>query len=115
MNICKIKWFAAFLIALAIAVGGCATKPKIDWNARIGNYTFDDAVREMGPPDKSAKLSDGTLVCEWLTMRGYSRGHYAYFPGSLPYYWTDPPSPDRFLRLVFSPEGKLVEWKKYSR
>jgi len=115
MKIRGTAYLSAILITLAVIIGGCATKPKIDWNARIGNYTFDDAVREMGPPDKSAKLSDGTLVCEWLIMKGYSRGHYAYFPGSLPYYWTDPPSPDRFLRLVFSPDGKLTEWKKYSR
>ncbi|MCX7871687.1 MAG: hypothetical protein N2487_00205 [Verrucomicrobiae bacterium] len=115
MYLGKIKVFTAGLILFLILVGGCATRPKIDWNARVGNYTFDDAVREMGPPDKSAKLSDGTIVCEWLTSRGYSRGHYVYFPGSLPYYWTDPPAPDRFLRLTFSQEGKLIEWKKYAR
>lgn len=102
-----------FLIAFCFLFQyGCATKSKIDWNARIGNYTFDDAVKEFGPPDKSAKLSDGTTVCEWLQIRGYTRGHYVYFPGSLPYYWTEPPSPDRFLRLTFSPDGKLIEWKR---
>lgn len=108
------------MLLMAVTFGllfqsGCATKPKIDWNARVGNYTFDDAVKEFGPPDKSAKLSDGTMICEWLLIRGYTRGHYVYFPGSLPYYWTEPPSPDRFLRLTFSPDGKLVEWKKVSR
>ena len=29
----------------------------------------------MGPPDKQAKLADGTLVAEWLVNRGYT---YAY-------------------------------------
>ena len=100
-----------FLMFVAFQ-NGCATKPKIDWNSRVGNYTFDDAVREFGPPDKSAKLTDGTMVCEWLLYRGYSRGHYTYFAGSVPYYSTDPPSPDSYLRLTFSSDGKLKEWKK---
>lgn len=105
---------AAILFSAIVFLDGCATT-KINWDARIGNYTFDQAVLELGPPDKSAKLSDGTLVCEWLTQRGYVRGHYVYFPGSLPYYWTDPPSPDRYLRLTFGADGKLKEWKKTSK
>ncbi|MGC8830233.1 MAG: hypothetical protein ACP5MG_10755 [Verrucomicrobiia bacterium] len=119
MNRTLLKSLNLFLLIIPIFLSvfqfGCATKPKIDWNARVGNYTFDDAVKEFGPPDKSARLSDGTMICEWLQIRGYTRGHYVYFPGSLPYYWTEPPSPDRFLRLTFSPDGKLIEWKKVLR
>ena len=58
------KWLAITLAALVLA--GCVTQ-KIDWSARVGNYTYDQAVMELGPPDKSAKLTDGTVVADWLT------------------------------------------------
>jgi hypothetical protein len=54
--------------ALALLLAGCATQ-KIDWAARTGNYTFDQAVIEFGPPDKHAKLTDNTVIAEWLTRR----------------------------------------------
>ena len=60
------KWLAMMLAALVLA--GCVTQ-KIDWPARVGNYTHDQAVTELGPPDKSAKLTDGTVVADWLTHR----------------------------------------------
>src|SRR5262245_10702323 len=75
---------------LLIWLMGCATTPKIDWNSRIGNYTYDQAVLEMGPPDRSATLTDGTKVVEWLTARGHIYGFsdyggfyypYHYYPG----------------------------------
>jgi hypothetical protein len=48
-------------------VGGCVTQ-KIDWSARVGNYTYAQAVMELGPPDKSAKLTDGTVVATGLRI-----------------------------------------------
>ena len=59
LSICAI----ALLLAL-LALTGCATRNKIDWSARVGNYTFDQTVLELGPPDKQTKLSDGTVVAE---------------------------------------------------
>ncbi len=57
----------AIVLLAALAVG-CATS-KIDWAGRVGTYTFDQAVLDLGPPDKQAKLTDGTVVAEWLTRR----------------------------------------------
>lgn len=90
---------------------GCASKSRIDWNSRVGKYTYDQAVIEMGPPDKSAKLSDGTVVTQWLSRRGSSfRTYHLWYGG-----WIDshegPPSPDQFLTLTFDPESRLKEWK----
>jgi hypothetical protein len=77
---------------------------------------------ELGPPDKSAKLSDGIVVAEWLTRRGYPAyntfgyGFYPYpcrgpvWPGYVNTYW-----PDYYLRLTFGPDGKLEAWKKFSK
>ncbi len=55
---------------------GCATN-RIDWASRVGTYNYDQALLEFGPPEKQAKLQNGTLVAEWLTRRGQS---YAYTP-----------------------------------
>jgi len=111
-----------------LLVAGCATS-RINWEGRVGIYTFDQAVLELGPPDKEATLRDHTLVAEWLTRRGgYGYGSYAYYPYAYaPYYpygycrpygpgiYTETYVPDYFLRLTFDPSGKLKEWKKYAR
>lgn len=107
-------------VGVALVTGGCATH-KIAWEERVGVYTYDEAVLEMGPPDKEAKLEDGTRVCEWRTAKGgatgmgfgggFWGGPYGYYPQS----YSVSEFPDRYLRLIFSPEGKLTEWKKVSR
>jgi hypothetical protein len=103
---------------LALLLAGCTT-PRIDWAARIGNYTYDQAILDFGPPDKSAKLTDGTIGAEWLERRGYP---YAYTPFgyySPGYYGPFPPayvesySPDYFLRLTFDPDSNLKAWKNF--
>jgi len=104
---------------LALALAGCATTPKINWASRVGTYTYDQAVLDFGPPDRYAKLSDGTVVAEWLTRRGYAHSYttlgYGGWFGCWPYYPTyiDTYSPDHFLRLTFDAEGKLKGWKKF--
>lgn len=108
----------ALLLAM-LTFAGCATQ-KINWAARVGTYTFDQAVMEFGPPDKQAKLADGTLVAEWQTQRGYTRTEYVpYYYGyrhRYGYGYYGPPMvtslPDVFLRLTFDPQGKLITWKK---
>lgn len=58
--------FAGFLGLLLLA--GC-TAGKTDWPARVGNYTYDNAVKELGPPDKTEALSDGGRVADWFVTR----------------------------------------------
>jgi hypothetical protein len=107
-------------VTLAFLLAGCATQ-KIDWASRVGNYTFDQAVLELGPPDKQARLEDGTIVAEWLTRRGYaySSPAFGYAPWSYygPHYpvYVDSYTPDHFLRLTFGPAGKLVASRKLVR
>lgn len=68
------RWFGLLWRSLgAAAVGllflaGCASGP--DWNQRIGHYSYDDAVREFGPPTGKETLTDGTLVADWLMASG---------------------------------------------
>lgn len=60
--------FAAFL-SLFLLVAGCATSGKTDWPGRVGNFTYDNAVKELGPPDKTEALADGVRVADWFVTR----------------------------------------------
>lgn len=111
------------LVAALVWLTGCATM-KIDWAARVGNYTYDQAVLDLGPPDKQAKLQNGTVVAEWLTQRGFRYGFATptYYGGpygycNAPFYstYTETYSPNYYLRLTFGPDGKLQAWEKLAR
>jgi hypothetical protein len=116
------RW-AVLLVGLAGGFG-CATQ-RIDFSARVGHLTFDQAVIELGAPDKQARLTDGTVVAEWRTHRGQAavyttaRGFYGApgwpYYGSLSPTYYQPATPDYFLRLTFGPDGKLAAWKHYAR
>ncbi len=114
-------WTTIFAVLL---LAGCTTS-KINWDSRVGDYTYDQAVLEMGPPERMAKLSDDRTVAEWLTFRGHSGGQHHYSPYFYsPFYsphfggssfYSDPAFPDQFVRLTFSPEGRLEHWKKVTK
>jgi hypothetical protein len=135
----RVARFALWPALMACLLAGCATGPKIDWSSRVGNYTYDQSVRELGTPDKSAKQDDGTTVAEWL-MRSYapatmesSGGGYAgepnnMSPGSATSGQLDfarvpdtvaiyPQGQDagQWLRLMFAPDGQLQSWKRFHR
>ena len=116
-------WTKWFLIAFAAStLAGCVSAPKIDWPARVGNYTYDQAVRDFGPPDKSAKLSDGSVVADWLerpaetivTPEPYFAPPGCYFGPFSPTY-TETRVPPLFLRLTFGPDGRLAQFKESAR
>jgi hypothetical protein len=121
------RWLPAggLLGLVVLLAAGCATT-KVDWEAYVGHLTFDEAVLQMGPPDKQAKLQDGTVIAEWVTRRashtmvvGGAFSVYDYYPRGA--YLVPPPtysdfySPEYFLRLNFGPDGKLQSWKKLRR
>ncbi len=115
-------WLGIFLASGAVAMTGCVTGPTIDWESRVGEYTYDEAVKEFGPPDKKAVLSDGTIVAEWLVMKGHYHGHVTGFSGTT-YFHRFPrihnyhavSTPDRYLRLTFGPDNKLQSHKRVSQ
>lgn len=114
------KWIFPALLA-SLLLTGCVTQ-TVDWQARVGQYTRDQAIVDLGPPDKSARLSDGTIVDEWLTQRShvvvapepYFLEPGAYFGADTPGY-TETYVPDYFLRLTFGPDGKLKAWRKFAK
>ena len=74
---------------------------------------------ELGPPDKSAKLTDGTVVADWLTHHAqtivapepYFAPPGSYF-GPLTPMHSETYVPARYLRLTFGADGKLKTWKE---
>lgn len=114
MNVKLGGLFVAMLVLVAV---GCATN-RMDWNARIGTFTYDQAIAELGPPDKQAKLTDGQTVAEWVT-RHYASSNVAVGtgfyggPGSVGYVQTVGPNTyETSLRLTFTTNNVLVRWKK---
>jgi hypothetical protein len=111
------KWPAMALAALVLA--GCVTTSKTDWPARVGHYTYDQAVAELGPPDKSKTLTDGTVVADWLTRHAqtvsapepYLLPPGTYFGPLTPMY-SESTVPAQYLRLTFGADGKLKSWKE---
>jgi hypothetical protein len=101
-------------VAAMILLAGCATT-KVDWNSRLGQYTYDDAVGELGVPDRQTTLSDGSQVAEWLERRGGGYGT-GYSPRWSRFQTYDVYEyPDRYLRLTFGPDGKLNRAGNFSR
>jgi len=106
-------------LALMVAfIVGCATTRPIDWNGRVGIYTFDQAVTELGPPDKQAKLSDGKTVAEWITHRnggssfsvgtGFYGGNTGFGVGQT----VGTGYSDRVLQLTFGTNNVLSAWSR---
>ena len=78
------------------ALSGCQS---IDWNQRIGTYTYNEALTEQGPPTKSIKMDDGSSI------HGWNRFHRI------------PPWMDELI-LGFDRNGRLIsgqEKRYYSR
>lgn len=109
------------VLSLCLAGNGCASKPKVDWNTRVGNFTYDQAVAELGPPDKSAQTSDGMTVAEWFLRRsssmsfGVGTGFYSGGSGVSVGQSVGTGASGQFLRLTFGGDGKLTRWERIRR
>jgi len=106
---------AVFLL-VPLFLAGCATTPPVDWNARIGNCTFDQAAAELGQPDRQAKLEDGRRVAKWIA-RAPANSHLntgmSYY-GSTGFSTSQPAAAagEQMLQLTFGTNGTLVDWSK---
>ena len=97
---------------------GCASSSRVNWDSRIGNFSYDQAVAEKGPPDKSTRLNDGSTVAEWFIKHGssfsFGVGTGFYSGGSVvgvgQTVGTVPSG--EYLRLTFGPDGKLTRWER---
>jgi hypothetical protein len=111
----------SFLIIPVLATAlltGCETSKPIDWNSRVGTYTFNQAVTDFGPPDKQTTLSDGRLVAQWITHRyggssvSVGTGFYTGPVGVGVGHTTGSAYPDRILTLTFGTNQVLAAYSK---
>ena len=116
---------AAALIAVSTLSAGCASHPKVDanldWNSRIGAYTYEAAVTELGKPEVYAESREGRSA-EWIIKRsprlsfGFGIGQGVYSSHSAVGVGVgtsvSPPPHGEYLRLKFGLDNKLTEWTK---
>ena len=120
------KMLAALAIAFALLFVGCATKPKVDrnrdWNSFIGNYSYTQALAELGRPYVTGEQSDGSRFAEWVLHRspqvsvGFGVGtgtfgrHSSVGVGAGT--TVSPPPHGEYLHLDFETNGLLKAWTK---
>ena len=118
MNLAVKLSFLTILVLASALIVGCTTTKPIDWNSRVGTYTFDQAVIQLGPPDKQTTLSDGKLVAQWITHRsggtsfGLGTGFYTGGVGVGVGQSVGSGYRDKILTLTFGTNNVLAAWSK---
>ena len=104
---------------------GCASRPRIDpninWSQRIGNYTWDQALAELGRPAVVGESAEGRSA-DWVLKRSpqmsfgfvIGGGTFGSHVGTGVGVGTSvsPPPRGEYLHLAFDREGKLSAWSK---
>ncbi|MBL9169499.1 MAG: hypothetical protein JNN07_17290 [Verrucomicrobiales bacterium] len=114
-----IIWFC--LVAM---MAGCTSNrsPKINastipWNDRIGTYTFEESLNDLGKPALVSESDAGTSA-EWILKRGARMslglgvGSFGRHSGVGVGTGVPLPAHGEYLRLRFGKDGKLMEWAK---
>lgn len=116
------KGFLPAVLAIAIAlISGCATAPPVDWNSRVGHYTYAQAINDLGPPNREARLSNGAKQLKWFvpavgtigTPNNMNNG-FGVGPNTLGAGPNSSPAGFgvRYLQLTFDSNGVLTDWTK---
>ena len=89
-----------------------------NWDQRVGTFTYEQAVAELGKPASVDRLADGSFVDEWLTQRdenrvtlGVGTGMAAAGSGAGIAQPLGMQPHDQYIRLTFGRDGKLVSWR----
>jgi hypothetical protein len=53
-------------LAAALFLTGCTTC-QTTWDNRVGIFTYNQAIVELGPPDQQTRLADHQTVAEWIS------------------------------------------------
>ena len=112
----RLTYFSVLVLA------GCITAGNNQWAARIGHYTLEQAMLELGPPQRSAQLKDGVVVAEWINKLdgnvkpgGPNQEWPTHFHNGAAGASAPAGFPACHLRLTFAPDEILIGWKMYSR
>jgi hypothetical protein len=114
------------LIVLTLLAGGCASGTKatiqdIDWGSRIGMYTYEEALVELGEPNVIGESAEGRIA-EWVLSQspavsfgfGFGTGSYGRHSSTGVGVGTSvsPPPGGEYLQLKFDKNDKLSGWTK---
>ena len=112
------KFSLPVILTLAVAfLTGCATPPPVDWDSRVGHYSYNQAISEFGPPDRQVRLSDGKVVSKWFVQPPVA----PRFNSGMSYYGNHGLGAgqaigsglnSQMLQLTFGADGKLIAWSK---
>jgi len=107
--------------AATLLLAGCKTAPPSQkWTDRVGHYSYQQAVADMGTPVKTQRLSDGDMVAEWA-QNGPPGDNVVSFTSNRSGAPTESPTPDekafpdksynQVLALTFDTNDVLVAWQ----
>lgn len=125
------KSLVLLLLSIVVGLAGCSSSPKprlsksearaINWGERVGSYTYDQAIADLGHPIVTGESAAGRTA-EWALRSsprisfGLGVGGGSYGPhtgiGAGAGSTVSPPPHGENLRLTFDPDGKLKEWTK---
>src|SRR5512136_2503634 len=91
-SIMRPSWL--LLLVIVLLAGGCVSGTRvpvrgIDWGSRIGTYTFQDALSELGEPTAMGESREGKFA-EWVLQQnpgvsfgfGFGGGIYGHHSSS---------------------------------
>ena len=112
-------------IIISLLLTSCATTESRTsvWESRIGNYSYNQAVAELGAPLETRKLNTGGTSAEWLTRRNAASpvtqsigtGFHAGGADAAVGQSVAQTPKNEYLRLAFDPTGKLAKWERVYR
>lgn len=113
-------------VVLLLALPACSSRPKVNWNAinwneRVGHYTYDQALTELGKPAGVIESNEGR-VAEWTIKRsaqmsfgvGVGAGSYGGNTAAGGGVGTSvsPRPRGEYMRLQFGADGVLKRWER---
>jgi hypothetical protein len=101
-----VVWFSVVTF-----LSGCVTVLPVDWDSRVGHYTYAEAVNELGPPNRQIRLSNGTTEFKWFSPVPGNFGT-GMNNGFGPNQNFNPGFNNRYLLLTFDRNGVLTAWSK---
>ena len=107
------------ILFLAVAfLTGCVSTPPVDWDSRVGHFTYSQAVAELGPPARQFKVGEGRTEYRWF-IQPYGGTSYngglapsTVNPAMGPAPTIGPNFDKRVLKLTFDTNGVLTAWSK---
>jgi hypothetical protein len=113
-----VKFSLPVILSLVAAfLAGCATTPPIDWNSRVGHYTYNQALGDFGLPNRQSRLSDGKVLSSWFVQPPVNpriNTGMSYY-GSTGFTTGQNPGAginNQMLQLTFDTNGVLAAWSK---